>query len=368
LALATNAIIITCAYRLNIFGFLVLPELVGTPINFGLLDQQMALMWIRKNILQFGGDPGNVLIFGESAGGGSVLFHLLMQSSFPFYNKAIMESAGPWLFQNASESGSFGGAYAASKGCKPPNQLQCMRSLTTQEIELEVFGNSFIPCLDGIQIRAQPEILLRKRDYNQVPLMLGFNSYEGNFFALVALKGFPNVQISDAVYLAQVDAVFGSYGLTSTVLKWYDPIRTQYGNWISYAQITGDFYIDCGTILAANSIASSSSNDVFAYIFNHTPVNWPLSVLNATHTSELGFIFGPGIIGDTGLTKDEHTLSTRMTQAWGNFAKNSDPGMGWLAYDSGTEQAYRWDINSKQTSVTFSRQMCNDWFLVLLGH
>jgi len=278
-----------------------------------------------------------------------------------------MESPGLWLFQNASVCGSLGGGYAVSKGCKPPNQLQCMRGLTTQEVEIAAFGDSFIPCLDGIQLRAQPELLFRKRDYNQVPLMLGFNSYEGNFFALVAFQSFPNVQISDAVYLAQVDAVFGQYGLTATVLKWYNSIRTQYGNWISYAQLAGDFYINCGTILAANSISSSSSSDVFAYIFNHPPVNWPLSSLNATHTAELGFIFGPAAIGDTGLTKDEQTLSTQMMQAWGNFAKNNDPGMGWLPYDAGTEQAYRWDINSKETSVSFSRQMCNNWYMELLG-
>ena len=84
-----TAIVVTLNYRLNIFGYLFTGK---TPSNIGMLDQRLALQWVSKYIVVFGGDPNKVTIFGESAGGNSVCFHLATQESMPYYRGAIIES------------------------------------------------------------------------------------------------------------------------------------------------------------------------------------------------------------------------------------------------------------------------------------
>jgi len=120
LALASNSIIVTINYRVGVLGFLVLPELIqeNAVLNYGLQDQQKALEWIQLNIASFGGnltsplvscsqykclpkgDPGNVMIFGESAGGVSVAMHLLMKQSWNLYHKVSI----PYLLLSYSTS------------------------------------------------------------------------------------------------------------------------------------------------------------------------------------------------------------------------------------------------------------------------
>jgi len=137
LATSQNVIVVTLNYRLGSLGFLALDELKkeqGTGGNWGLLDQQKALQWVHDNVDAFGGDAGRVTIFGESAGGCSVVGQLAMPSSRGLFHGAIAESPlsandiawAPW--KNAT---GFGEAWAVSVGCNGTgaSQLECLRGL-----------------------------------------------------------------------------------------------------------------------------------------------------------------------------------------------------------------------------------------------
>lgn len=103
--LREKVVVVTCNYRLGALGFLSLPS-AGIYGNMGLKDQRLVLKWVHENIASFGGDPGNVTLFGESAGGGSVHLNYLAHSSRPYFHKAICQSGlsyNPWVLQTNPE-------------------------------------------------------------------------------------------------------------------------------------------------------------------------------------------------------------------------------------------------------------------------
>eukprot|EP01138_Halocafeteria_seosinensis_P005113 gb/GECG01005227.1/.p1 GENE.gb/GECG01005227.1/~~gb/GECG01005227.1/.p1 ORF type:complete len:659 (+),score=69.35 gb/GECG01005227.1/:1-1977(+) len=144
-----NVIVVAPNYRLNSLGFLALPELKnesehGSTGNLALFDQRLAMKWVQQNINEFGGDPARVAIFGESAGGFSVCWHLGSPASSGLFHAAIMESGtcdAPQFFQSYSYATSFGEKFAESVGCKEagPSRLQCLRSLSTEHLMKSVF-------------------------------------------------------------------------------------------------------------------------------------------------------------------------------------------------------------------------------------
>ena len=98
LATKHNAIVLFIQYRINVFGFLALPQLMdespdGTTGNYGLQDQRLGLQWVQDNIAGFGGDPGRVMLFGESAGGSSAAYHLTSPASAGLFSSVLLESA-----------------------------------------------------------------------------------------------------------------------------------------------------------------------------------------------------------------------------------------------------------------------------------
>lgn len=156
LANRTGHIIVASNYRVGPFGFMALDQLAkedkdGSTGNAAMQDQAAALMWVRDNIAAFGGDPEKVTIFGESAGGFSVGWHLTSQSSTGLFRGAIMESGStdtPQFFQNISDAVAFNSLYAAAIGCNasamplPPDGsdpsvdplLVCLRGKSTEHI------------------------------------------------------------------------------------------------------------------------------------------------------------------------------------------------------------------------------------------
>ncbi|MBO7366533.1 MAG: carboxylesterase family protein [Bacteroidales bacterium] len=188
---ARGVVLVSINYRLGIFGFLTHPELAaenpdGVSGNYGLLDQIESLKWIRKNIEQFGGDPDNVMIFGQSAGGGSVRFLCESPLTEGLFNKAIIMSAGglgraprvPMTLDEAQQKSKevldWGGL----------TDLKKMRSASTET--LYALGNVYFgatgqwprltmqPIVDGKVLLREFDEAALSNTLHQVPYMIGF--------------------------------------------------------------------------------------------------------------------------------------------------------------------------------------------------
>ena len=149
LAMATNSIVVAVNYRVGPFGFLSHGALQredndGSTGNMGVRDQQAGLYWVRDNIAAFGGDPNRVTIFGESAGGFSVCWHLVNKYSKPLFHAAIVESGScdaKEFFRPVADQNEFGDVYASSIGCNATALnhndtlvLECLRNLKTTDV------------------------------------------------------------------------------------------------------------------------------------------------------------------------------------------------------------------------------------------
>ncbi|PRP79714.1 carboxylesterase, partial [Planoprotostelium fungivorum] len=157
LAAQTNTIVVASNYRVGILGFFVSTTTINSSStgNYGLLDQQTALRWTHENIAAFGGDPNNVTIFGESAGGSSVNFQLLMNGSWPYFRRAIIESGGPWNFRTIKQLTALNDYLLNSLGLSNCD-LACLQGLSVDllaNIPAVPFGQ---PVIDGTLITDQP--------------------------------------------------------------------------------------------------------------------------------------------------------------------------------------------------------------------
>lgn len=198
-----GVILVTINYRLNVEGFLSL-GIKEAPGNAGMKDQVAALRWIQKNIQAFGGDPDNVTIFGESAGGASVSYHVLSPMSKGLFHKAIIQSGSSlasWSFQhdpieNALKKARVVGYTGLSKD--PHDLYTFFTSKTYSELLSErvprregdvlISQLLFTPCVekvfDGVEpfLIESPFKILTEGRYNKVPMIIGANSNEGIFF------------------------------------------------------------------------------------------------------------------------------------------------------------------------------------------
>lgn len=199
-----SVVVVTMNYRLNIFGFLGGKDVAarsadGGSGNFGIADQRMAMRWVHDNIQAFGGDPQHVTIFGESAGGNSVLNHITAQQSFSLYDKAIIESGlyneGAFAFEIAQDLFSVIADEAQCAHAK--NVMICLQSMSAKEL-LESSNNAlhrinaetnysliWSPIVDGVERTEDPKTIIEKGRHNtQVPLIIGSNRDEMAFWTI----------------------------------------------------------------------------------------------------------------------------------------------------------------------------------------
>ncbi len=185
-ALASQGVIVvTINYRLGRFGFFAHPALTaeqrGGPLaNYGLMDQLAALRWVRRNIASFGGDPANVTVFGESAGGMSVNRLMMMREARGLFAKAIVESGvGREQGQTLSKAEVNGAAFAAKLGAD--SDAASLRAIPADKIvaakELSVLDGE-APILDGKLLTENPATAFAEGHVARVPYMVGSNSLE----------------------------------------------------------------------------------------------------------------------------------------------------------------------------------------------
>ena len=184
---ADGTVVVTINYRLGALGFLAHPALASRPGgpsgNYGLMDQQAALRWVRDNIARFGGDPHNVTIAGESAGGLSVLAHMVSPGSRGLFQRAIMESGSFALNQQPlADAEAAGEAFAAQAGC-PDQTAACLRHLPVADLGEQLPNGIAIPgVVDGKVLTEPIGTALAAGRFARVPVLNGTNHDEERIF------------------------------------------------------------------------------------------------------------------------------------------------------------------------------------------
>ena len=186
LATHHGVVVVTCNYRLNVFGFLSSESMRDRSIdrsigNYGIQDQRAVLEWVQANIANFGGDPARVTIFGESAGGASVLHHLVRpDKSRGLFAHAVMESAplpDGYMAQPVEIAEKTFAHVLDATGCK---DIACLESRSTDELQnATVAVASYAPTIDGVELSMMPWRVLQAGGAVSVPTMLGSNRDEG---------------------------------------------------------------------------------------------------------------------------------------------------------------------------------------------
>merc|ERR1711934_1027440 len=314
-----DVIVVTINYRLGFLGYIAHPELSGT--NFGLLDQIKALEWVRDNIESFGGDPSKVTIFGESAGGASVVALMASPLSEGLFQRVIAESASFPESPNVtvSEGGKLGVALGEQLGVPAgAGQLEKMREASFEELVLADVRmdtpeyNYNMPVLLYVDNTSLPLCLFcafQEGSIHQVDLMIGTNNNETAMFNFVANITNPNT--TDA-YEQETEKQYGENAKEILSLFPGSPDSDAFAT-SELVGTAGQF--GAPAFFAANK-SSELGNPTFLYNFAgtaHTPV---LDPLEGFHSLDVDYIFDNN--GTTALWRD-------MQKYWTTFARTGNP-------------------------------------------
>merc|ERR1711959_140678 len=342
LANAGNVVVVTINYRLGFLGYFAHPELNGT--NFGLLDQVKALEWVKDNIKSFGGDPSKVTIFGESAGGASVLALMVSPLSEGLFQRVISESASVNESPNVtvSEGSKLGVAVGEQLGLPAgAGQLEKMRSVSAKDLAQAELNMS---ASDGqvVNLFVDEESLPQciwcafadggqgSSVHKNVDLMIGTNQNETSLFWALDPSNtgvFPNT--TDA-YKASVEKIYGpekAEKVLSILPGSPDALAESIG-------LQTAIWFGAATNLVADQ-NSNLGNPTFLYHFTQKPNTTEGESLGAFHSYEVFYLFSDAT--------PEPSLTKNMQAYWTNFAKSGDPNNGgsgsdetlpeWKAYD-----------------------------------
>lgn len=391
-----NVVLVSFNYRLGPFGFLAHPALTNeepahpSSGNYGQEDQIAALQWVRDNIAAFGGDPYNVTIFGESAGGVSVSLHLVSPQSAGLFQRAIMQSGvadrRPVLGQVELQGLAFTQAISCSGA---PDVLACLRSKSRDEVLTAlplpagfIFGQGAFwgPVVDGFIIPEQPLDAFFAGHFAHVSLIIGNTANEGALFpALVGANLTPATydiflsRFFDQFYGSNAaDAVRVQYPCSDVDCSTFDPpqfLVTPADNAIAEVATNGLFI--CPSRRVAWAIASHET-PIYFYTFDHEVVSpfWPFAI-GAAHFTEISFVFGTVALSQ--LTEEEKPLSRAMMNYWTDFAWDGNPNHGkarkWPLYrfgPSNDEKRITFDLKIKQ-ATHFHENNCDFFDALFFG-
>ena len=348
-----GVIVVSMNYRLGQLGFLAHPSLDAESTdhvsgNYGFLDQIAAIQWVHDHIAAFGGDPGNVTLVGESAGGMSICGHLTSPLSRGLYQRAIIES-GPCGLPMATntEAEAQGARVVSMLGCTG-DVPTCLRAASATTLVATLGASPAIvstdpmygtwgPSVDGHVFTSDWITTMRAGEAADVPIQIGWNQDEGRLFVFLAqMSGAP--AITDANYRDTVVALIGE-AHADEVLARYPSSMFGGDARFAAARAMGDAALACPTRAAAVALRDAG-NTVHTYFFTYPDAHFLLTSpfpLGAFHSAEIQFVFGHSMGGTFGA--DEMALNTAMSGYWTRFASNAgDPNATgsptWPVYDT----------------------------------
>ena len=351
-----GVLIVSMNYRLGVFGFLAHPGLSkesghGSG-NYGLMDQIAALKWVQRNITAFGGDPGNVTIFGESAGSYSVSALMASPLARGLFHKAIGESGallGTPRYQShtlpLSEAEAKGEEFAESLGAKTIAELRAIpadKVLKADRDHEEHFG----AIIDGYALPKSGSEIYAAGEQAHVPLLAGWNADETRVY-----NAFGDKRPTAKSFAKQVAKDYGREA--ASVLGFY-PADSDEEAVRSAGDLANDRFIVIGTWKWIDMQRKTGGSPVYRYSFDRAVPIAPGRVINgspataadvgAVHASEICYVFGaldsvPGVTWEPG----DRALSDAIGTYWTNFARTGNPNGGgmpdWPAY--GTADGYQ---------------------------
>jgi para-nitrobenzyl esterase len=344
-----GVVVVTVNYRLGAFGFLALGLLgegnvPGTGAE-GIADQVLALEWVKRNIAAFGGDPDNITIFGESAGGMSVATLLALPAARGLFHKAIAQSGGAHIGHEPDRSARVAHALLAEMGLETHEAHNALAApysaLVAAQIALVAKTNAgndsrrlgalpFQPTIDGGMIPARPIQLLRDGAGASVPLLLGTTRDEWKLFTAAS----PALRLMSAKnFAARVERLAGDCA---------KPMLEAYGDGSPFERFNAPM-TDKAFAVPARRLAETQARTapVFAYRFDWRS-NYLGGLLGSCHALDIGFTFGThnkslaSAFFGTGLAAE--TLARTMMESWVAFAQTGDPSTSttgpWPRYDA----------------------------------
>jgi para-nitrobenzyl esterase len=328
-----GVVVVTLNYRLGALGYFAHPALdaaakPGDPVgNYGLMDQIAALKWVQRNIAKFGGDPRNVTVFGESAGGQSTLALLATPSAKGLYQKAIVESGLGWVTPKTLAAKEADGVKALEKAGITASTAAELRALPVEK--LVPVNDDYQPFIDGKLMTETASQAAADGHFNDVPLIIGSNSGEDSLMG-------PSVPprmlamippMAKAIY--KDEAAVSDEAVARAIFT--DRVMGGPARWIAGKASTGQpawlYYFSYVGSRFGPAKTRASHADEIQYVWEYWGRRTPMSMVSA---------------------KDQE-VATLMHACWVSFAKTGAPKCGsqpWPAYTPATDQLMEFGASS----------------------
>ncbi|XP_023235259.1 acetylcholinesterase-like [Centruroides sculpturatus] len=386
-----NVIVVSFNYRLGAFGFLYL-EPLSTISNNALLDQLLALKWIKHNIRAFGGNSKDITLFGQDAGAWSIGYHLLSPLSRGHFKRAIMQSGSiyhPYLTTDVDDSLCMSLKLAGSLNCaknydgtiKPyRNIVACMKEKEALDISfaekkilfekyhfldlLPQYGRSFLP--------SNPIDSFDSIKFSDVDVMLGNVADEGSLFLALYNKKLiqernPRMTKHEAIKYFEKSTGYDQTTLEPIIKQYFENVRD--GDFPTIIKRThqaiGDSTFKCPTNFLAEKLAEKRFN-VFHYTFKHrSGKNIYPKWTGVPHFEEVQFVFGVPLLKTNEYTVEEQEFSRNLIELWTSFAKTGTPHVDnlerWLPYTN--RKPISMNLQPKNIKLTKSipNEHCEFW-------
>ena len=372
---ATGTVVVTINYRLGALGFLAHPALAshGMAGNYGLMDQQTALRWVQRNIARFGGDPHNVTIAGQSAGGLSVLAQMVSPGARGLFQKAIVQSGTFALNQQPLATAEPSGEkFAQSVGCADQTAA-CLRSVPVSDL-VSKFGVEIPGIVDGSVLTQPIATALARGQFARVPVINGITHDEELIFVAglgITVSQGTNIPLAGpaadpANYQANIAQALGVSAARAAAIAAEYPLSAYPSPVVAFSLLVSDASFACPA-LQVDRWTATRGVPTYAYQFNDD--NAPVNIVGAslglsTHGTELPYLFDqPNAPHPAMLNPDQQALAASMRTDWASFAGTGNPSSHTLPWPSfnGTRVLSLVSLHSQVTTDFATAHHCSFW-------